>query len=55
MMRAKGAVGQSLISKENEEAYSKVVGMFVLGFLAGKVANDDKFNIKPNVTFNIKA
>ena len=37
----------------DDEKKSKFVGMFVLGFLAGKVAKDEGFNLVPNVQFNI--
>ena len=51
-LKNKGAM-TSLISEDNEKNASKYVGMFVLGFLAGKVAKDDNFNIVPNVQFNV--
>ena len=53
-LKAKGAVNQSLVlSQDAEDGSRKYVGLFVLGFIAGKVMKDDGFNLIPNVQLNV--
>ena len=52
-LKSKGAMASLVASQDKQVTASKVVGMFVLGFLSGKVANDDGFQIVPKVQVNL--